>query len=404
MHSQVLFAERDKSRVDDSLAFSLGRPPQRMDVTPFALERWFAEHEHDADLMLAESGVRSLRASRFDTDPGDLDYVVPTKGAEDVRAAIAAEYDRSPDEVICTVGAQEANFLAFQSLLSPGDHAVVVTPTYQSLHAVPESICGVTRVPLTEPGWALDVDAVADAVRPETRLVVLNNPNNPTGRQHDRETVEAVYDLAADNDAYLLCDEVYRRLSPDPLPPVASMGERGVSTASLSKAYGLAGVRFGWLAGPSGVVEAAERWKDYTTISPTRFGQHVARQVFVGRETGRREVSDGASGPAASMEAGLRREALDHVQTNAEVTAEWAHEHGLGWPEPVGCNAFLRVPEGFAGSRAFCRRVVEEQSVVLAPGDCFSAGGQRYDDHFRLGFGLSTDELRDGLARIARLL
>ncbi|NIC00023.1 aminotransferase class I/II-fold pyridoxal phosphate-dependent enzyme [Halobacterium sp. R2-5] len=357
-----------------------------MDVEPFELERWFAEYEHDADVMLAESGVRSLPADRFDTDPGDLGYVIPTAGAPDVREAIAAEYGRSAEEVVCTVGTQEANFLAFQSLLSPGDHAVVVTPTYQSLHAVPDSICDVTRVPLDEPDWALDVDAVADAIRPETELVVVNNPNNPTGRRHPEEAIRALYDLAADADAYLLCDEVYRLLAEDPVPPVASLGERGISTASLSKAYGLAGLRFGWLAGPAEVVEAAERWKDYTTISPSKFGQHVARQVLDGEE--------GA----------LRSDALDHVRENREITAEWARRHGLDWPDPVGCNVFLRVPDGFSGSREFCRTVVEDAGVVLAPGDCFSTGGESYDGYFRLGFGLPTDELWDGLARVDTVL
>ncbi len=357
-----------------------------MDVDPFELERWFAAYEHEADVMLAESGVRSLPADRFDTDPGDLGYVIPTNGAPDVREAIAADYGRSADEVLCTVGTQEANFLAFQSLLSPGDHAVVVTPTYQSLHAVPDSICDVTRVPLDEPSWTLDVDAVADAMRPETDLVVVNNPNNPTGRKHPEDAMRALYDVAADNDAYLLGDEVYRLLAEDPVPPVASMGEYGISTASLSKAYGLAGLRFGWLAGPADVVTAAERWKDYTTISPSKFGQHVARQVL------------------EDAEESLRSEALEHVRKNHEITAEWARSHGLDWPDPVGCNVFLRVPDGFEDSRAFCRTVVEDAGVVLAPGDCFSTGRESYDDYFRLGFGLPTDELREGLARVDDVL
>jgi aspartate/methionine/tyrosine aminotransferase len=354
-----------------------------MDVAPFGLERWFAEYEHDADVMLAESGVRSLPASDFDTDPGDLGYVIPTKGAPDVCAAIADEHDRTADEVVCTVSTQEANFLVFQSLLSPGDHAVAVTPTYQSLHAIPESICDVTRVSLDPPEWTLDVDTVADAIRPETALVVVTNPNNPTGRHHDEATIRALYDLAADADAYLLGDEVYRLLAEDPVPPVTSLGERAISTSSLSKTYGLAGLRFGWLAGPPEVVEAAERWKDYTTISPSKFGQHVARQVFDGRK------------------AELRDDALAHVRENSEITAGWAREHGIEWTDPVGCNAFLRVPGGFDSSREFCRTVVEEASVVLAPGDCF---GDAYDEFFRIGFGLPTQELRDGLDRVSAVL
>lgn len=367
-----------------------------MDIEPFELERWFAEYEHEAEVMLAESGVRSLAADRFDTDPGDLDYVVPTKGAEDVRAAIGREHGRPPEEVVCTVGTQEANFLAFQSLLSPGDHAVVVTPTYQSLHAIPDSICDVTRVPLDRDDWTLEVDAVADALRPETELVVLNNPNNPTGRKHDWESVEALYDLAADTDAYLLCDEVYRLLAEDPLPPVTTLGDHAVSTSSLTKTYGLAGLRFGWLAGPEEVVNGVEQWKDYTTISPSKFGQHVARQVLDDRDDEPHEDEP--------HEAELREEALAHVHENHEITAEWARDHSLAWPDPVGCNVFLEVPEGFDSSRDFCRTVVEEASVVLAPGDCFSTDGERYDDRFRLGFGLETEELREGLERVSSVL
>lgn len=357
-----------------------------MDAPTFELERWFAEVEAGADVMLAESGVRSLPAGDFDTDPGELGYVIPTNGEPDLRAAIGERYGRRADEVVCTVGTQEANYLAFQSLLDADSHAVVVTPTYESLHAIPDSICDVTRVELEAPDWRVDTDAVADAIRPETDLVVLNNPNNPTGRQHDAETVEAVYDLAADADAYLLGDEVYRQLSPDPAPAVASLGEHGLSTAGLSKSYGLAGCRFGWLAGPAEVVEGVEAWKDYTTISPGKFGHHVAEQVF-------------GAGSFESRETELRQAALDHVATNAEITAEWAREHDLGWDDPVGCNALLDVPDGFEDSRAFCRAVVDEASVVLAPGECFGVEGT-----FRLGFGLPTPELREGLERVAGTL
>jgi aspartate/methionine/tyrosine aminotransferase len=354
-----------------------------MDVPAFELERWFAEVEHGADVMLAESGVRSLPASEFDTDPGELGYVIPTNGSPDLRAAIGERYGRPGDEVVCTVGTQEANFLAFQSLLDADSHAVVVTPAYESLHLLPDAICDVTRVELTPPGWTLDTDAVADAIRPDTDLVVVNNP---TGRQHDAATLDALYDLAADADAYLLGDEVYRQLSPDPAPPVASLGGHGISTAGLSKPYGLAGCRFGWLAGPPEVVDGVERWKDYTTISPGTFGHHVAEQVFGVGEFDARAPS-------------LREAAVSHVRANAAITAEWAREHGLGWHDPVGCNAFLDVPAEFADSREFCRVVVDDASAVLAPGDCFGVDGK-----FRLGFGLPTPELREGLERVAGVL
>lgn len=349
-----------------------------MEIAPFALERWFAEHEHEAEIMLAESGIRSLSADRFDTDPGELGYVIPTNGDPELRARVANRYDRSADEVLFTTGTQEANFLTVLSTLSPGDHAVVVTPTYQALHAVPAAVADVTRVELTPPEWELDVEAVRTAMRPETELVVLNNPNNPVGRYHPETRVRELYDAVAANDAYLLSDEVYRLLSSDPITPVAAMGDHGVSTTSLTKAYGLAGTRFGWVAGPSAVVDAAWGWKDYTTISPSVFGQHVARQAL-----------------APDREASILAENRALAERNRAIVAEFVAEHDLDWHDPVGVNAFPAVPEGFEDGRAFCRTVVEEESVVLAPGDAFG-----FPDRFRIGFGLETDRLREGLARV----
>ena len=354
-----------------------------MHIEPFALERWFGEYEHEAEIMLAESGIRSLPASRFDLDPGELGYVVPTTGDPDLCADIADRYDRSADEVVCTVGTQEANFLAFASLLDADDHAVVVAPTYQALRTLPATFADVTEVRLEPPDWRLDPDDVADAIRPETALVVLANPNNPTGRYHSLETVEALYDLAADAGAYLLCDEVYRLLAEEPIPPVASMGDRGISTTSVTKAYGLAGARFGWLCGPGTVLEDAVRWKDYTTISPSPFGQHLARQALADEDA-------------------ILQENRALARRNHDRVVEFLDEHaghGLSWFDPVGLNGFVTVPDGFDGSREFCRLLVEEESVLLAPGDCFG-----YDDFFRIGFGLPPDELEVGLSRFGAFL
>ncbi|MGB9987467.1 aminotransferase class I/II-fold pyridoxal phosphate-dependent enzyme [Salarchaeum japonicum] len=352
-----------------------------MDIASFDLERWFDEYEHDADIMLAESGIRSLDSERFDTDPGELGYVIPTDGDPDLRAEVAGRHDRTADELAFTCGAQEANFLAYHALMDEGGHAVVVTPTYQALTAVPDAIGDVTEVSLNPATWELDVDAVREAIRPETDVVAFVNPNNPTGRHHDAETVEELYEVAASHDAYLLGDEVYRLLAENPTPPVASLGEYGVSTSSLSKSYGLAGLRFGWLCGPREVVDAAVEWKDYTTISPGVFGQHVARQAL------------------GEQEAEILAENHEIATRNHDIVADWLDEHGLDWHDPTGVNGFVTVPDAFAGSREFCRTVVEDAGVVLAPGDCFG-----YDDYFRIGFGLPTEKLEAGLERVSAVL
>ncbi|PHQ38895.1 aminotransferase [Halorubrum persicum] len=361
-----------------------------MRIDPFGLERWFAEYEHEADIMLAESGIRSLDASRFDLDPGRLDYVIPTNGDPGFRASVGDRYGRSADEVLFTCGTQEANFLAFLSLLGDdggvggsgdgevgsGTHAVVVTPTYQALHAVPEAFGEVTRVELAPPEWELDPEAVADAARDDTAVIVVNNPNNPTGRYHDEAAMRAVYDVAVEHDSYLLSDEVYRLLAEEPQPPVASFGSHGISTTSLTKAYGLAGLRFGWIAGPEAVVDRAWRWKDYTTISPSLFGQHVAKQAL-----GRREPR-------------ILEENRELAATNRAIVADWLDRHDLDWYDPVGVNGFVTVPDGFDDGA-----VVEEESVVLAPGGLFGFPGR-----FRIGFGLPTATLEEGLVRVSRVI
>ncbi|MFB6154688.1 MAG: aminotransferase class I/II-fold pyridoxal phosphate-dependent enzyme [Haloferacaceae archaeon] len=354
-----------------------------MDIEPFGLERWFAEYEHEADIMLAESGIRSLPADRFDLDPGELGYVIPTNGDPEFRAEVGERYDRSADEVLFTCGTQEANFLAFLSLLGSdhGDHAVVVTPTYQALHAVPEAFGEVSRVWLEPPTWELDLDAVADAMREDTAVVVLNNPNNPTGRYHPPETVEALYDLAADNDTYLLVDEVYRLLADDPNPTAASLGPYGISSTSLTKAYGLAGTRFGWLVADEEIVDRAWQWKDYTTISPSLFGQHVARQAL------------------GEQEDDILAENRELAREHHDVVEAFVAEYDLDWYDPVGVNGFVTIPEEFEDGEAFCRAVVEEESVVLAPGGLFG-----YPGYFRIGFGLPTGELTEGLERVGRVI
>ncbi len=348
-----------------------------MEVEDFELERWFAKHEHDAEIMLAESGIRSLDVKRFDLDIGKMNYVIPTDGDPDLRDQVAERYDRKKDEILFTVGTQEANFLVFLSMLDEEDHVVAITPTYQALHSVPNTFGAVTKVSLEPPRWELSIEKVKDAVDDETKLVVLNNPNNPTGRYHPKSKVDALLDIVEDNDAYLLCDEVYRLLVDDPLPPVAKMSTRGISTTSLTKSYGLAGARFGWLCGPEEIVENAWGWKDYTTISPTVLGQHIAKQAL------------------GEMEKEILSKNRRLADRNRELVQEFIDKHGLNWYEPVGVNGFVSVPDEFQDSVEFCKSFVKDYGVVLAPGKVFG-----HDDYFRIGYGMPTPELKEGLSRL----
>ncbi|MFC4549699.1 MULTISPECIES: aminotransferase class I/II-fold pyridoxal phosphate-dependent enzyme [Halorussus] len=350
-----------------------------MELPPFELERWLDEYEPDADLMLAESGVRSLPADRFDLDAGELGYVIPTDGSPAFRADIAERYDRDAEEVVLTCGTQEADYLTFMALLDEGDHSVVVSPTYQSLASVPGAVGEVSEVRTEPPEWELSVDAVAEAMRSDTRLVVLTNPSNPTGKYLGAETIQALYDLVEENDAYLLVDEVYRMLADDPHAPAASLGPRAISTAGVSKSYGLAGARLGWVVAETEIADAVRKWKDYTTISPPKLGQHVARQALGDQE-------------AEILEANRA-----HAKSNRERVVAFVERYDLDWFEPTGVNGFPTIPDGFESGKQFCRSLFEAESVVLAPGDVFG-----YPDRFRIGFGLHTDELEEGLERVGR--
>ncbi len=159
------------------------------------------------------------------------------------------------------------------------------------------------------------------------------------------------------------------------------MGEYGISTTSLTKAYGLAGLRFGWLVGAEEVVDGAWEWKDYTTISPGIIDQHVARQAL------------------GEHEDEILAENRELAGSNRARVREFVDDHGLEWYDPVGVNGFVRIPDGFEDGEEFCRMVVEEESVVLAPGNLFG-----FDRYFRIGFGLPADELADGLARVESFL
>ncbi len=350
-----------------------------MELPPFELERWLDEYEPDADLMLAESAVRSLPADRFDLDVGELGYVIPTDGTPEFRAAIAERYDRDTEEVVLTCGTQEADFLTFMTLLSEGDHSVVISPTYQSLSSVPNAVGDVSEVRTEPPEWNLSVTAVAEEMRPETQLVVLTNPSNPTGKYLGPETMQALYDLVEENNAYLLVDEVYRMLADEPHAPAAALGPRAISTAGVSKSYGLEGARLGWVVADTEIADAVRKWKDYTTISPPIVGHHVAQQALGERE-------------AEILEANRT-----HAKANRERVAEFVERYNLDWFEPTGVNGFPTIPDGFESGKEFCRSLFEAESVVLAPGDVFG-----YPDRFRIGFGLHTEELEDGLDRIGR--
>jgi aspartate/methionine/tyrosine aminotransferase len=367
----------------------------------FRLESYFARWEFTARYHLTASDAQSMPLADLlalaDNDARQrwealtLGYT-ESRGLPALRAEIAATYDHlTADDVLCCAGAEEALFLAMQVLLSPGDHAVVITPNYQSAETVPLSICDVTGVPLRpERGWALDLDELRAALRPDTRLVSVNFPNNPTGAMPDEATWRALAALCDERGITLFSDEVYRGLEQPPhraLPQAADLSPGALSLNVMSKAYGLPGLRIGWLAcRDRDLLRRLERAKDYTTICNSAPSEILALIALRARE----QVLGRTRGIVAA-----NLPAFGEFFAQFPDLFEWAPPQG-------GCVCFPRY-RGAEGAEAMCADLVRDEGVLLLPASIYaSALTPVPDDRFRVGVGRSGPQ--EGLQRWAAWL
>lgn len=370
-------------------------------VRDFALEVHFSKWEFSARYHMTASDVESMRLSELlalaDPDEREafeslwLGYT-ETFGAPDLREAIAETYTGlGADEIICFSGAEEGLYSAMRVIMAPDAHAVVVTPNYQAAETVPLSIGAVTGVPLEpERGWALDIERVAAAIRPNTRLVSINFPNNPTGKVLERDRFDALVELCRKRGLWLFSDEVYRGLERDPairLPQVAEVYERGLSLNVMSKAYGLPGLRIGWIAcRDRQMLHRLERYKHYLSICNSAPSERLARIALMARTT----ILDAVRGRLAR-----NRDRLDSFFAEHPDLFDWQ-------PSDGGCVAFPRYL-GQDGVEQFCERLVTEAGVLLLPASLYRSDiGPVPDDRFRIGFGRA--DMDDGLSAMTRWL
>jgi aspartate/methionine/tyrosine aminotransferase len=367
-----------------------------MRIADFALERYFARWEFAVDHLLCASDVQGypmaelLALADDDTrrmwDGLTLGYTEST-GHPLLRAEIASLYeDLEPDDVLVFAGAEEAIFCLANVLLSPGDHAVVTWPGYQSLYEVARAAgADVTLHELREEhGWAIDIDLLRSQVTPSTRLVVVNAPHNPTGMQPDRATFDALVALAEEVGAHLLVDEVYRFLEFDGverLPAGADASPRGISLAVMSKSFAMAGLRIGWLATRDrDVLERCARFKDYTTICSSAPSEVLALIGLRARET---------------VLARSRSIVADNLVALDTFFDAWSDR--FTWVRPrAGSVGFPRLTVPGVSIDAWAAGLVEAEGVLLLPGSQFDYGG----NHFRLGFGRA--DLPIALERLER--
>ena len=377
-----------------------------MPVLPdFALETFFSRWEFAARYHLAASDAESLplrellaMASADDREAFEALWLgyTETFGAPLLRQAIASTYDKqAPDNILCFAGAEEGIYIAMHALLDKSDHAIVVTPNYQAAETVPQSLCDVTGVPLDpDNSWSLDIDRVAQAIRPNTKLLSINFPHNPTGKILEQERLAALVALCRKQGLWLFSDEVYRLLGLHPerqTAQVADLYEKGLSLNVMSKAYGLSGLRIGWIAtADRSLLEKMERLKHYLSICNSAPSEVLARIALKNR---------------ASILARNNQLLAGNIILLEKFFADF--QNLFQWYRPDGgCIAYPRYV-GPGRVDAFAQDLVERAGVLLLPATVYrSALGPTPTDRFRIGYGRAKlaeglDAFRQHLRRMA---
>jgi aspartate/methionine/tyrosine aminotransferase len=368
------------------------------DFQPFVMERMMSKFEQVVDYNLSESGVHPMRLEELlELRPGAREGLLATEinyphtnGIPALRDHIAAMYPgATPQGVLVTVGAIEANYIAVQTLVTPGEHVVVMVPNYLQIWGLAHNQgLEVATFQLREDrGWAPDLDELRAAVGPATRLIAVCNPNNPTGRALTEDEMDAVVAVAESVGAWILADEVYagaERLSDEVTPSFWGRYDKVVAVGSMSKAYGLPGLRLGWAVAPAHVAEQFWARHDYVTLSATMLSNHLA---------------------AIALHPQVRPRVLERtrgfIRRGFPILERWLARHpGLLELHPpdaaaIACLRYHLPVE----STDLVERLRREHSVLIVPGDHFGL-----DHHLRISFGLPEDYLNAGLDRIQRLL
>lgn len=370
-----------------------------MKIRPFHVERWIDQYETVAKYNIAETCVHPMSLDELFALTGEdkeacikkmfstqLTYG-PIEGGEQFRDGVSKLFKTvKPDEVMSTQGAISANYLLLMSLVEPNDEVVSVVPTYQQLYSIPESIGATVKfVPLNkENGFLPDLELMRKLVTYKTKIININNPNNPSGAVIPDEMLKQIVNIARGVGAYVLCDEVYRGMTHNgkSATSIVDLYDKGISVGSMSKVFSLTGLRTGW------IVSHAPEIK-------TLFHQH-------------RDYSVITCGVIHDMLAGIALQHADKilerntaiVRKNYKILEDWVATH----PEltifkpDAGTTAMVYFDLPVDGWE-FCQTLIDEYETLVTPGECFET-----PNSIRVGYACSEKELRDGLAQVDKYL
>jgi len=357
----------------------------------FALERYFSKWEFTAKYHMTASDIESMSLSDLLKMASEEDKAAfnnqwlgytETWGHPELLQEIANTYDTAkPADILCFAGAEEGVYIAMRVLLKKEDHAIVVVPNYQAAETIPLDICDVSGVPLDEnDNWSLDIDKVKELIRPNTKVISINFPNNPTGAVLNKNRFNDLISLCYETGIYLFSDEVYRLVERDPsirLPQAADVYEKGLSLNVMSKAYGLPGLRIGWImTKDKGLLQKMECYKHYLSISNSAPSERLAIIALKAKDKILKRNR---------MLLNQNAEKLETFFNEFPELFEWRKSDG-------GCVGFPRY-KGRGNTNQFCEDLVNKTGILLLPPKIYhSELLETPQDRFRIGFGRKNIE------------
>lgn len=368
-----------------------------MKIDNFKVEDWFNEYERFSKYDMADTCVESLSLNELFELVGDreknLEYILNKRlnygdiqGSERIKTAISFMYEKvDVQNITITHGAIGANQLVMLSVIEAGDKVVSILPTYQQHYSIPKSIgADVCTVFLREENnWLPDIDELSQKVTKDTKIICMNNPNNPTGAVMPDSMLKEIVQIARENNSYILCDEVYRGLehSGNISKSIIELYEKGISTGSMSKVYSLAGLRLGWIATNDEILNDIIIQREYNTISVSTIDDYFAGLALENSEK-------------------IIKRNITKILDGKKIVSDWIQqEPHISWIEPQGGTTALLKYDLEMSSVELCKKLLNDTGILFLPASAIDAEG-----YLRIGYCSNVKTLQEGLSKFSNWL
>jgi aspartate/methionine/tyrosine aminotransferase len=369
-----------------------------MKIKTFKVEQWMNEYEDDAKYNIAETCVHSITLNELFELAGEdqqefmkelfdkrltYGHIV---GSPEFKAGVCSLYENMKEEnILSTHGAIGANHLVFYSLVEKGDRVISVLPTYQQLYSIPEAFEADVQILKLKPEnkFLPDLQELRRLVTENTKMICINNPNNPSGALMSEEMLCEIVEIAKSVNAYVLCDEVYRGLNQKDgyTKSIVDIYEKGISVSSMSKVFSLAGLRMGWIVASKEIIEECFRHRDYNMISCGMLDEAFSALALKNSD----KILD-------------RNKKI--VRDNLAILDKWVSEQPcISYVKPDAGTTTLLYYNFDMPSYDLCVDLMKKTGVLLTPGSCFEL-----ENCMRIGYACSTEILKDGLEKLSEYL